>query len=290
MIIQDYSAIAIAAIFSQDRPEEIEEGLIRHMILNSIRRYNLQFREEYGETIIACDHRSWRKDSYPQYKANRKKNRDESPLDWGKFFELISMVRDELAEVMPYRVMHVENAEADDIIGHLVESTQEFGKNEPVMIISSDKDFLQLQRYKNVNQFSPMKRDFVKIDDPFFYLFEHICKGDTGDGVPNVLSPDDTFVNGDRQRPLRAAKISSWYESFNKGMLENDMDAESYRNFCRNKRMIDLSYTPKDIRENINRIYNEQGNKGNDKVFGYLVEKRCNMLISSVQDFFVNHA
>jgi len=287
MIIIDYSAIAIASIFSQDRPEEIEEGLIRHMILNSIRMYNHKFRSEFGKTIIACDHRSWRKDVYPQYKAHRKKNRDESPLDWETFFNILATVRDELVESMPYPVIHAERAEADDIIGHLVETTQEFGKNEPVLIVSSDKDFFQLHRYSNVKQFSPMKKEFVQPGDANFYLFEHICKGDSGDGVPNILSHDDTFVNGDRQRPLRSSKIQEWYESYNKGMLENDMDTEVYRNFCRNKRMIDLSHTPKDIRENIDRIYNEQDFKDNGKVLGYLIEKRCNMLIANAQDFFI---
>lgn len=284
MIIIDYSAIAIASIFSQDRPEEIEEGLIRHMILNSIRRYNHKFREEYGKTVIACDDHSWRKGPYPQYKANRKKSRDESSLDWSKFFELISMVRDELKESMAYPVIRAEGAEADDIIGHLCETTQD----EPILIVSSDKDFFQLHRHINVKQFSPMKRDFIKVDDPDFYLFEHICKGDSGDGVPNVLSHDDTFVNGDRQKPLRAKTIQGWYESMNMGMLDTDMKADVYRNFCRNKKMIDLRNTPKDIREDISRIHNEQNNKTNEKVFGYLVEKRCNMLIASVQDFFVN--
>jgi len=133
-----------------------------------------------------------------------------------------------------------------------------------------------------------MKKDFIKVDDPDFYLFEHICKGDSGDGVPNVLSHDDTFVNGDRQKPLRAKTIQGWYESMNMGMLDTDMKADVYRNFCRNKKMIDLRNTPNDIREDISRIHNEQNNKGNEKVFGYLVEKRCNMLIANAQDFFVN--
>lgn len=288
MTIIDYSAISIAAIFSQDRPAEIEEGLIRHMILNSVRRYNVKFRDEYGKTIIACDDRSWRKGPYPQYKANRKKTREASPLDWTSLFEMIATVRDEIQESMAYPVIRAAGAEADDIIGHLTESTQDFGQGEPVVIVSADKDFLQLHRYKNVKQFSPMKRDFIKVDDPAYYLFEHICKGDSGDGVPNVLSHDDTFVNGDRQKPLRATVIQGWYESMNKGMLDTDMKADVYRNFCRNKKMIDLNNTPENIREDISRIHKEQDNKDNKKVFNYLVEKRCNMLIPSVQDFFVN--
>jgi hypothetical protein len=286
MIIVDYSGIAIASIFSQDRPEEIQEGLIRHMILNSLRRYNLKFRKEYGQMVIACDSSSWRKETYPQYKAKRKTNRDESPLDWGHFFTLINGVRDEIKENMQYPVVTVDRAEADDVIAELVESTQEFGKGEPVMIVSSDKDFLQLQRYSNVKQFSPMKRDFAKVDDPAFYKFDHICRGDSSDGVPNVLSVDESFTEGIRQKPMRAKKIQEWYTANNDSELMDMMGQETYRNYCRNKSVIDFDCIPEDIKTDINNKYNLQTNKKKGKVLTYLIEKRCNMLIDSVADFF----
>ena len=285
MIIVDYSGIAIASIFSQDRPEEIQEGLIRHMILNSLRRYNLKFRKEYGEMIIACDSTSWRKEAYPQYKAKRKSNRDESPLDWGHFFTLINGVRDEIKENMHYPVVQADRAEADDVIATLVKSTQEFGQSEPVMIVSSDKDFFQLQRYSNVKQFSPMKRDFAKVDDAAFYKFDHVCRGDSSDGVPNVLSVDDTFTEGIRQKPMRAKKIQEWYTAKDDSQLMDMMGQETYRNYCRNKSVIDLDYIPEDITQDINDKYNSQTNKNKGKVLTYLIEKRCNMLIDSVADF-----
>ena len=239
MIIVDYSGIAIAAIFSQDRPDEVEESLIRHMILNSLRRYNVKFRDEYGPMVLACDSTSWRKEKYPQYKAKRKTAREESPLDWGKFFGFLNGIRDEIAEEMAYPVLHVDRAEADDIIGVLVESTQEFGQNEPVMIVSSDKDFIQLHRYSNVKQFSPMKRGLLKVDDPVYYKFEHICKGDVSDGVPNMLSADNTFSDGLRQTPLRTKRIQEWYTALPNLCDEDVMTQEQYRNYCRNKLMID---------------------------------------------------
>lgn len=285
MIIVDYSGIAIASIFSQDRPEEIQEGLIRHMILNSLRRYNLKFRKEYGEMIIACDSTSWRKEAYPQYKAKRKSNRDESPLDWGHFFTLINGVRDEIKENMHYPVVQADRAEADDVIATLVKSTQEFGQSEPVMIVSSDKDFFQLQRYSNVKQFSPMKRDFAKVDDAAFYKFDHVCRGDSSDGVPNVLSVDDTFTEGIRQKPMRAKKIQEWYTAKDDSQLMDMMGQETYRNYCRNKTVIDLDYIPEDITQDINDKYNSQTNKNKGRVLTYLIEKRCNMLIDSVSDF-----
>ena len=283
MIIIDYSAIAIAAIFSQDRPQDIEEGLIRHMILNRVRQYNLKFREKYGQTVIACDGGSWRKQAFAQYKAGRKKNRDESPLDWKEFFRLINLVRDELKENFPYPVVYVDNAEADDIIAVLSKSTQEFGQNEPVVIISADKDFLQLHRYSNVKQFSPMKRDFITINDPLFYRFEHICKGDSSDGVPNVLSPDNTFTEGLRQRPMSAKKILEWYES--KDNLESVMDTETLRNFHRNREVIDLDYIPTEIVDAIHKATAEQVSKPKKDVLNYLITNRCAMLVEAAQDF-----
>jgi len=283
MIIIDYSAIAIAAIFSQDRPQDIEEGLIRHMILNRVRQYNLKFREKYGQTVIACDGGSWRKQAFAQYKAGRKKNRDESPLDWKEFFRLINLVRDELKENFPYPVVYVDNAEADDIIAVLSKSTQEFGQNEPVVIISADKDFLQLHRYSNVKQFSPMKRDFITINDPLFYRFEHICKGDSSDGVPNVLSPDNTFTEGLRQKPMRAKKILEWYES--KDNLESVMDTETLRNFHRNREVIDLDYIPTEIVDAIHKATAEQVSKPKKDVLNYLITNRCAMLVEAAQDF-----
>lgn len=52
--------------------------------------------------------------------------------------------------------------EADDIINSLVEYTQEFGNYEKVMIISGDKDFAQLQKYSNVDQYSPITKSLLK--------------------------------------------------------------------------------------------------------------------------------
>lgn len=290
MIIVDYSGIAIASIFSQDRPEEIEEGLIRHMILNSLRRYNLKFRDKYGQMILACDQSSWRKEVYPQYKAKRKSNRDESSLDWGHFFKIINLVRDEIAENMNYPVVHTDRAEADDVIATLVESTQEFGKHEDVMIVSSDKDFFQLQKHSNVKQFSPMKRDFVGPTDPAFYKFDHICRGDSGDGVPNVLSCDESFTDGIRQKPMRAKKIEGWYKNHADDRLIDEMGIESYRNFCRNKTVIDLDCIPDDITSAIQDKYNLELTKEKGNVLTYLIEKRCNLLINATSDFLPTKA
>jgi 5'-3' exonuclease len=230
MIIVDYNAIAIAGVITQKM--QIDEHLIRHMILNTIRMYNKKFRDEYGEMVIACDHASWRKEVFPQYKASRKKGREESSLDWNEIFRIINQVREEIRDNMPYKVIHVERCEADDIIGTLVYDTQEFGRHQKVIIISADKDFIQLHKFNNVRQYSPMQKKFVENENPRLYAFEHILKGDSGDGVPNVLSEDNVFVEGIRQTPLSKKKMDAILQDLDDGELL--YAASWYRNYQRN--------------------------------------------------------
>jgi hypothetical protein len=279
MILIDYSGIAISNIFAQK--VIVSEDMVRHMILNSLRMYNLKYRKEYGQMVLACDGGSWRREIFPQYKANRKTSRDASGLDWKEFFRILGMVRDEVKEHLPYKVIHIQNVEADDVIGTLTEKTQNFGEHEPVMIISADKDFIQLQQYPNVRQFSPMTKAFVKEKDPVRYLFEHTVGGDSGDGIPNVLSPDNTFVDKIRQKPLSSKKIEQWYAS--RTSLDKVMDEATYRNFQRNTALIDLSKVPQDKKALI--INTFESVKPNSNVLNYLISKRCTQLIECAEEF-----
>ena len=176
--------------------------------------------------------------------------------------------------------MHEDGCEADDVIAQLALETQEFGKYEPVMIISADGDFKQLQVYKNVKQFSPMTKKHVVEPNPRTYLAEHILKGDAGDGIPNVLSDDNVFVDGRRQGILSAKK---------KAALLDDPRAlgdEIYRNYQRNQQLIDLTNCPESVKESIINNFEQQDPWGNrPKVFPYLVQKRCKLLIECVGEF-----
>jgi hypothetical protein len=279
MIVIDYNGIAIGNIVVQKLA--IDENLIRHMILNSIRMYRKKFKE-YGDVVIVADGaNNWRRDAYPEYKANRKKSRDQSSIDWDEVFRITNMVRDEIAENFPYKVMHVDGCEADDVIAQLAIETQEFGKYEDVMIVSADKDFAQLQTYNNIKQFSPMTKKFIKEENPRLRLIEHILTGDTSDGVPNVLSDDKVFVEGRRQTPLSKKKKELLIETEGKGLGD-----DVYRNYLRNQRLIDLTMCPESIKSEIINTFEEQDpwhNKG--KVFPYLVQKRCRRLIEDIGDF-----
>jgi len=278
MILLDYSQIALANIIVQKIDDE---ELIRHMILNSIRMYNKKYRDEYGQMVICCDgFNTWRKEYFPEYKANRKKSRSASDLNWENIFLFLNQIREEIKENLPYKVIHMEGMEADDIIGTLTYETQEFGQHEPVMIISSDKDFIQLHKFNNVKQFSPARKQLLAEKHPRKYLFEHVCRGDTGDGIPNVLSPDNCFTDGIKQSPLRQTVIDFWTEN------EENMPQEVLRNYQRNSTLIDLSKIPTDIYNSIVQEYNTQVPAMRMKVLTYLIKKRCKNLIEVVEEFY----
>ena len=288
MIIVDYSGIALASIIIN---KTFDEQLIRHMILNSLRMYRTRYKEEYGELVLAVDaSNNWRKTAFPQYKASRKKTQKESSFDWGEAFRILNKIREEIAENFPYTVVRVDGCEADDVIGTIVTMNPDPNRDynpEKIMIVSSDRDFLQLQKYKFVRQYSPLLKKELTVDNPRVWLQTHIIKGDKGDGVPNILSDDNVFIEGFRQTPITQKKIDSIIEDLEEGELL--YAASWYRNYCRNKKLIDLSETPKELRREI--INNFMADKPDTrwmrrgKVFPYLVENKCNELIKSAQEF-----
>lgn len=286
MILIDYNAIAIGNIVTQKL--EVEENLIRHMILNSIRLYRKKFQKEYGEIVIVTDAGdNWRKEYFPEYKARRQTDREDSQPYWDEVFRIINLVRKELTDHFPYKVLTVWKCEADDLIHALAEHTQEFGQWEKVLIISSDGDFGQLQKWDNVQQFCPRKKTFIKEPDPQVVLFEHICRGDGGDGVPNILSPDRVFVENGRQNRLSSKKLSEWWELYKKDPSKGPeiFGEEVYRNFVRNKTVIDLSSIPTALKSEIINTYVNTVPAPKSKVIPFLVDKRCRILLECIGDF-----
>tara|TARA_B100001093_G_C26594640_1_gene913116 strand:- start:98 stop:934 length:837 start_codon:yes stop_codon:yes gene_type:complete len=276
----DFSGIAVATIAVN---KVNDEQMLRHMMLNSIRMYNKKFRDQYGQMIICCDGaNNWRRGYFPQYKANRRKSRDTSGFDWAEAFRIMHKVKDEIKENFPYKVIHIDGCEADDIIGTMVEHTQEFGQYEEVMIVSSDKDFLQLQKHNNVRQWSHILKKEIKDPHPKLNLIDKILSGDTGDGVPNVLSCDDTFVNGERQTPLSKKKKQAIIDDLTEGELL--YAASWYRNYQRNETLIDLTKTPNDLKIKIvDDFWITVQNGG--KTLPYLINNNMKQLIESVEEF-----
>ena len=259
----------------------IEEDLLRHMVLNSLRSYNAKFRDEYGEMIIACDaSRSWRKDAFQYYKANRALDRKKSEIDWNALFTVLNKIRDELKQYLPYRVIEVVGAEADDIIGTLC---IEFGdSSERILIISGDKDFRQLQTFLNVFQYDPVRKKMMTEQSPERYLREHIMRGDRGDGIPNFLSKDDVFVVKGRQKQLRELKIEEYLKA---EKLEDFCNDEMLRGYKRNEQLIDLTKTPQNIRTQIMESYHSQVTQTRAHIFSYLVANKLKLLITDIDQF-----
>ena len=259
---------------------QIDENMVRHMCLNSIRMYKTKFGPEYGEFVIACDNKNyWRKQLFPYYKANRKKSQAASELDWKAIFECLNKIRGELKEYFPYRIIDVESAEADDIIGTLC---IEFGNtNQKILILSGDKDFQQLQRYINVQQYNPVLKKFVVCNNSDQFLAEHVLKGDAGDGIPNILSDDNCFVLGTRQKPMTQKKMDVLIDLG----LDGKLDHPNYRNYMRNKQLIDLTQVPEGIKIQILESYDAQANKKSSNLLGYFIANRLKNLTESIQDF-----
>ena len=171
MIIIDYSQVVISTLMAEigSRTDvEIEVDLLRHMIINNIRSHKVKFHREFGDIVIACDSKKyWRKQAFPYYKANRKKAREDSGFNWPFIFDAINLIKEELKTFFPYKVIEVEGAEADDVIASIVKWSVEhdvkehalFQEPNPTIIISGDHDFIQLQKYKHVKQFSPVQKN-----------------------------------------------------------------------------------------------------------------------------------
>jgi len=281
MIIVDFNQVMISNLMMQlgnHTNIPLEEGLFRHMVINSLRSYKQKFQQEYGEIVIACDDRNyWRKQVFPYYKANRKKNRDVSEINWTQVFDLFNKIKMEVKDNFPYRVIQVESAEADDIIATLVMEHSEKTSSD-ILILSGDKDFVQLQKYSNVKQYDPVRKKWIKENDPQAYLYEHICKGDQGDGIPNILSDDDTFVTDKRQKPLTQKRL----DFFKQEGLGNDLIS---RNWARNAQLVDLTMIPNNIKEGVINKYNEENGKDKSKLFNYFISHNLKLLMDSVGDF-----
>lgn len=283
MLLVDFSQIFYACVLEHlaaSKQSEANIGMVRHVILNSLRSHVKRFKREYGEVVIAMDAQNyWRRDYFPHYKASRKKNREKSVFNWESIFVCMDALKAELDANLPYKIMRVEGCEADDIIGFLAHV---YGPSEKIMIISGDKDFAQLQVHKNVLQFSPLLKKLITEQFPQASLKELIIRGDHGDGVPNILSPDDVFVSGGRQKPIMEKKIITW---INMPVETFCTVGDMLRNFKRNETLIDLRNIPVDFKMKINQAYDTTVPANRGVFLQYLIASGLKELTESVEDF-----
>ena len=283
MILVDLNQVMISNLMVQiggNKNVELDENLFRHMILNSLRAARQRFNGSFGELVICCDDKNfWRRQRFEYYKANRKKYREQSDIDWSNVFNILNKVRDEIDTFFPYKVIRVSTAEADDVIATLVKLNHE----EATLILSGDKDFIQLHKYPKIKQYDPVHKKWIKDKDPSRYLIEHIARGDRGDGIPNYISSDACFVNGTRQKPLRAKYLSKLEGTVDQ--VENSFeDEEEKRGWIRNRLLIDLEYIPEDIQQQVVDKYNVP-DKGRDKMFNYFVKFKLKHLMEDISEF-----
>ena len=276
IILIDNNQIILSSIFTAAKTAQSEEdyGFIRHLVLNTYRKYLSKFRRDYGELVICNDSKNvWRKDFFPQYKKNRSDRQKKSKFDWGKIFNELHTIREEMRDVFPYRFVQVERAEADDIIAVIAKN---FHHKEKIMIVSSDKDFQQLQRYPNVEQYSPSKKGILRCDDPYDFLLDHVVRGDSSDGVPNAISDDAVFVEGRRQTRLTNRKIEELKEV---GFQQEDNFME------RNQKLIDLTMVPDYIEEETMKQMETEVSGDRSKILNYMMKYRLRSLIDNLEDF-----
>lgn len=254
--------------------QQLEEGLFRHIVLNSLRKINVKFKSEYGNMVIASDSRKyWRKEAFPYYKASRKQKREESDVDWKMIFEYMNKIKHEIKTSLPYKYIEVDGAEADDIIATLCRRFSD----DSIMIVSGDKDYIQLHT-ENIKQYDPVNSKFVHVEDPKEYLFEHIIRGDSGDGIPNIASPDNCFVLGQRQKRITQKMLDGF-----RNMKE---DHPLFLNYQRNTQLIDLHNIPRAIQDAIIENYDSQTIPiDKSKLMMYLSTHRLKNLLESLNDF-----
>jgi hypothetical protein len=297
MILIDYSQVALSTILTFQRElkgtESEVKNLIRHVTLSTIKSYKRKYGKEYGEIVICCDGRKyWRKEYFEFYKASRKKNRDASDLDWKLIFDTLTELREDIAKYFPYRVIHVDRAEADDIVACMTKWVQTnqlvqeglVEESQKVLILSSDKDFKQLQLYPNVAQWSPMVKKFITASkkDIQEFMIEHIVKGDAGDGIPNILSKDDVFVKGERQKPVSAKRLAEFIELGYDACRTDD----ERRNWKRNSVLVAFDNIPFDVNEEIITTYLNNKPKGDKmSIMNYLITHKCRLLLDDLEDF-----
>jgi len=279
MILVDLNQVLISNFMVQTRgaPDvKPNKEMIRHMVVNSLRGFNVKFKNKYGKMVLCADAGNpWRRDAFPNYKYSRRKGRDDSAFDWENIFNIITEIKNEIRDNFPYAVMYIERCEADDIIATLAKY---YHQSEPIMIVSGDKDFIQLQRFTNVEQYAPIQKKFLGEDIvPEQFLMEHIIKGDRSDGIPNILSADDCFVTGEKQKPITKKRL----EEFSSGQ----MDAETKANFERNKKLVDLMQIPGLLENEIINSYRQYKFNDRSKLLTYFIENKLKSLMENIGDF-----
>lgn len=273
MILADFNNLVFSTILiGTGGPNvELNEKTIRENVVRQFVRHQAKYKKEYGDLVICCDGKDyWRRKKFPYYKAKRKERREASNVDWPLVFRSLDKIRQEFREHFPYKTVWVDVAEADDIISVLARSSKE-----PTLILSSDRDFVQLQYRPYLKQYDPINDKWVSAPNIGMYLKEHLIRGDSGDGIPNILSPDDVFVSGGRQKPLTSKKLETYLDQD----PEDFCDEAMLTKYRRNEALIDLNKIPEEVAVAIKQDFEMQKTKKTKPMFDYFVKNGLGKVI-----------
>lgn len=296
-VLIDYNQLFIANIFQQmqstaDGEVELDMDLTRHMVLSSLLWSRRKFFKNYGQLIICVDSRhTWRHELFPQYKIRRKLRKKNDKVDWDKIYELMNQMKSELDDTFPYKVVEVPKAEADDVIACLCFYFSKQGASERCLIVSSDKDFKQLQALGNVDQFAPVAKEFIKCENPDAFKKELIIRGDSDDDVPNIFSPIKTFITeGIKSKPILQKKLEVWLgqepDQFCRAYASSDEEYKiCFRRYKQNKKLVDLWEIPSVIHKAVINKYTSPLKGSYDNLYNYFGQHGLSSLFEALGDF-----
>lgn len=283
MILVDFSNVIISNVMVSFKHNNdkilVDENLIRHLVLNSLRVFKTKHKQ-YGKLVLCLDYlTSWRKKKYAFYKANRKKIRDSSIHNWDEIFKVINIIIQELQETFSYKIIRIPHAEADDVIAVIANDT-----DEKTLIISADSDFIQLQTNSNIHQWCPIKKIYIKSKKtPIDHCREKIIRGDRADGIPSIISPNDIFITGGRQKPLKKDLVDKWKNDVQNSFLDESVIT---KRFVENFELINFDAIPKEIKADILKEYEKPiPNNGSNKIFSYFIKHKLKTLSEYIEQF-----
>ena len=268
VVLIDVSNLTMRCLFSQmPGPEEQEFSIFKLTFMASFMKLLKTLEPE--RVICLQDSESWRKQVYPEYKANRAAKREQSVVNFDVFFPVLEKFINDIADSfknIPF--VKIPYAEADDCIATIV-------KNHPdwdIINVSSDRDFYQLFKYPNYRQWDAMKHTFIEGLDPDVELMVKILTGDSSDNIPGLKRGIG---------PKRALKIIN--EDVNQ-WIENEKLQPEYE---RNMKLISFDCIPKEIELAINDVINNltYGEPDTKKYFKFIQMSGLAELMNTFTDY-----
>lgn len=268
---------------------DINYDMLEYLVFNSIS--SLLFKERVNEVILALDSKSWRKLIYPNYKADRKKKKEESKINWDEFHNWKHNFLDEVKNNLPFKVLYINKAEADDIIGTLVLND----RLKDCVIVSMDSDYLQLCNKCRI--YNPIKKEYRTPVNPEKFLFEAAVLGQKKDYISNSRTPLDwpdwkkrpPFGEKGLEKLLLNNELDSFLDTEISYFFKNEETQEEYSStilprklYELNLKLIDLKCTPNVIKDAILNQYDTYTMDANpNDLYLYFTNKKWNEVLEN---------